>query len=171
MASPPPLLHRDRNQSRVNSLQFHSLSEDDTQRLGLALGRSASPGTVVALYGEMGSGKTRFVRAVVEGLDGSPTDVSSPTFVLLQQYSARLPVHHADAYRLTSETEFLDLGPEEWLTGPGVVLIEWADRISNCLPDDRVDVSITSTGETSRRFAFTAAGPMSRRLLEHLHDT
>ena len=98
----------------------------------------------------MGSGKTRFVRAVVEGLEGSPTDVSSPTFVLLQQYSARLPVHHADAYRLTSETEFLDLGPEEWLTGPGVVLIEWADRISNCLPDDRVDVSITSTGETLR---------------------
>ena len=119
----------------------------------------------------MGSGKTRFVRAVVEGLEGSPTDVSSPTFVLLQQYSARLPVHHADAYRLTSETEFLDLGPEEWLTGPGVVLIEWADRISHCLPEDRLDVSITSTGETSRRFAITATGPDSRGLLDHLPDS
>ena len=116
----------------------------------------------------MGSGKTRFVRAVVEGLEGSPTDVSSPTFVLLQQYSARLPVHHADAYRLTSETDFLDLGPEEWLTGPGVVLIEWADRISNCLPEDRLDVSITSTGETSRRFALSGAGPKARGLLDHL---
>ena len=161
-------MSRDGNHTRVHSLQFDSLSENDTQRLGLALGRAASPETVVALCGEMGSGKTRFVRAVVEGLEGSPTDVSSPTFVLLQQYSARLPVHHADAYRLTSETDFLDLGPEEWLTGPGVVLIEWADRISNCLPEDRLDVSITSTGETSRRFALSGAGPKARGLLDHL---
>jgi len=118
----------------------------------------------------MGTGKTHFVRAVVEGLGGSPTDVSSPTFVLVQQYAARLNVHHADAYRLDSEADFLDLGPEEWLAGSGVVLIEWADRISNCLPDDRIDVSITDTGETSRQFEITASGPLSRKLLDHLHD-
>ena len=124
----------------------------------------------MALVGEMGTGKTHFVRAVVEGLGGSPTDVSSPTFVLVQQYAARLNVHHADAYRLDSEADFLDLGPEEWLAGSGVVLIEWADRISNCLPDDRIDVSITDTGETSRQFEITASGPLSRKLLDHLHD-
>lgn len=154
----------------MTSLKFDSLSEADTRRLGFSLGRSASPGTVVALVGEMGTGKTHFVRAVVEGLDGSPTDVSSPTFVLVQQYAARLHVHHADAYRLDSEADFLDLGPEEWLAGSGVVLIEWADRISNCLPDDRIDVSITDTGETSRQFEITASGPLSRKLLDHLHD-
>ena len=77
-------------------------------------------------------------------------------------------VHHADAYRLHSGIEFLDLGPEEWTTGPGVALVEWAERVADCLPADRLDVRIQITGETSRRFEITAGGPLSQDLLGQL---
>jgi len=152
------------------SLTYDALEERDTDRLGLELGRAAMPGLVVGLNGDLGAGKTRLARAIVEGLDGSPRDVSSPTFVLLQHYQARLDVHHADAYRLNSSHDFLDLGSEEWTAGEGVALIEWADRIADCLPADRLDVQITVTGECSRRFDITAGGPLSRQLLQQLSD-
>ena len=154
----------------MTSLTYHARDEHDTQRLGLALGHAAAPGLVVGLNGELGAGKTRLVRAIVEGLDGSPRDVSSPTFVLLQHYEARLCVHHADAYRLQSGIEFLDLGPEEWTAGPGIALVEWAERVADCLPTDRLDVEITVTGESSRRFEITAGGPLSQNLLSTLQD-
>ena len=152
----------------MTSLIYEANHEHDTQRLGLELGRAAPPGLIVALNGDLGAGKTRLVRAIVEGLEGSPRDVSSPTFVLLQHYQARLQIHHADAYRLKSSIEFLDLGSEEWAGGPGVALIEWADRIADVLPSDRLEVRITVTGESSRRFDITAAGPLSEQLLEQL---
>ena len=131
--------------SSPNSLTYNAIEEDDTQRLGLELGRAALPGLVIGLNGDLGAGKTRLVRAVVEGLDGSPRDVSSPTFVLLQHYPARLDVHHADAYRLKSSVEFLDLGAEEWIGDTGVALVEWAERVADALPTDRLDIQITVT--------------------------
>ena len=154
--------------SSPNSLTYNAIEEHDTQRLGLELGRAALPGLVIGLNGDLGAGKTRLVRAVVEGLDGSPRDVSSPTFVLLQHYAARLTVHHADAYRLQSATEFLDLGSEEWTTGSGIALIEWADRVVDSLPIDRLDIQITVTGESSRRFRITAGGTLSEEVLGQL---
>ena len=154
--------------SSPTSLTYNAIEEDDTQRLGLELGRAALPGLVIGLNGDLGAGKTRLVRAIVEGLDGSPRDVSSPTFVLLQHYPARLEVHHADAYRLKSSVEFLDLGSEEWIGDTGVALIEWAQRVADALPTDRLDIQITVTGEFSRRFNITAGGPISRELLRQL---
>jgi len=152
----------------MQPMTFDAAQEHDTHRLGLALGQAAQPGLVVGLNGDLGAGKTRLVRAVVEGLDGSPRDVSSPTFVLLQHYAARLTVHHADAYRLHSVTEFLDLGSEEWTTDSGIALIEWADRVADSLPIDRLDVQITVTGESSRRFRLTAGGTLSEQVLGQL---
>jgi len=157
----------------VTTLSYAAVDEQGTHRLGLALGRAATPGLIVGLSGELGAGKTRLVRSVVEGLDGTPRDVSSPTFVLLQHYQARLDVHHADAFRLRTGSEFLDLGSEEWLAGPGVALIEWAERVADYLPADRLDIRINVTGENSRQFDITAGGPFSRDLLaqlQALHD-
>ncbi|MEC7556660.1 MAG: tRNA (adenosine(37)-N6)-threonylcarbamoyltransferase complex ATPase subunit type 1 TsaE [Planctomycetota bacterium] len=154
----------------MTPLIYDATDEQQTHRFGLALGHVAPAGLTVALNGPLGAGKTRLVRAIVEGLEGSPQDVSSPTFVLLQHYAARVDVYHADAYRLTSEIEYLDLGPEEWLAAPAIVLVEWGERVANSLPKDRIDLEITVTGEFSRRFELAAAGPLSETLLDGLRD-
>ena len=118
----------------MTPLIYDAPDEQQTHRFGLAMGRVAPAGLTVSLNGPLGAGKTRLVRAIVEGLEGSPQDVSSPTFVLLQHYAARVEVYHADAYRLTSEIEYLDLGPEEWLAAPAIVLVEWGERVASSSP-------------------------------------
>ncbi len=153
----------------VTTWSYNADSQTQTHRLGHSLGHFADTGLVVAISGELGAGKTLFVRGVVDGLGGSPRDVSSPTFVLLQHYEARLPIHHADAYRLRSENEFLDLGTDEWL-GHGITLIEWADRISGCLPANHLHLRITVTGETSRQLQFTANGTETVKLVDRLAE-
>src|SRR5258705_4646967 len=100
-----------------------SLSVDDlagTSRLGRALAAALFPGAVVALIGPLGAGKTHLVRAIAEGLGADPAQVTSPTFVLIQEYEGRLPIYHFDAYRLKNEAEFADLGVHEYFHGSGV---------------------------------------------------
>jgi tRNA threonylcarbamoyladenosine biosynthesis protein TsaE len=135
----------------MRELTFHSNSEADTARLGVALANVLPPGTVVALVGTLGAGKTRLVQAVARAL-GVPADAtSSPTFVLVNEYrQGRVPVFHFDAYRLRDEDEFLELGPEEYFDGEGITFIEWADRVERVLPADRIEIQIDVTGETTR---------------------
>ena len=104
----------------------------------------------VLLYGELGAGKTAFVRGLVEGAGGCPEDVSSPTFVLMQEYSGRRLVHHVDLYRLAGD-EVDDLAPllDEMLAGEAIVAIEWADRLRS-LPDPAVQVRIADRGGDDR---------------------
>jgi tRNA threonylcarbamoyladenosine biosynthesis protein TsaE len=130
-----------------------------TEAFGRRLGHLLFPGAVVALVGPLGAGKTHLVRAVAEGLDIADSRVvSSPTFVLIQEYMARLPIYHFDAYRLRSEAEFYDLGGHEYFAGDGVCLIEWADRVLGCLPRDRLLIRLEVTGEQSRRAALESLG-------------
>src|SRR6516164_7772954 len=99
-----------------------------TQAFGRRLGRRLWPNVVIALIGELGSGKTQLTRAIAEGLGIADSRVvTSPTFVLVQEYQARLPIYHFDAYRLKSEAEFADLGAHEYFESNGVCLVEWAD--------------------------------------------
>lgn len=122
-----------------------------TQALGRRLGQRLWPGSVVALIGVLGAGKTQLVRAIAEGLDIADSRmVTSPTFVLVQEYAARLPIYHFDAYRLRSEGEFAELGAHEYFEDDGVCLIEWADRVPGCLPAEHLRVTLSVTGETSR---------------------
>src|SRR5207253_10722807 len=115
-----------------------------TPALGRRLGGLLFPGAVVALVGPLGAGKTHLVRAVAEGLGiADSRAVSSPTFVLIQEYDARLPVYHFDAYRLRGPAEFFDLGAHEYFDGRGVCLVEWADRVEACLPAEQLRVTIT----------------------------
>src|SRR5438067_13388120 len=91
-------------------LSIELASEDDTARLGRALADLVEPGTVIGLVGPLGAGKTRLVRAIAEALGVDPTAISSPTFVLIQEYEGRLPIYHFDAYRLPTLESFEDLG-------------------------------------------------------------
>src|SRR5438128_7243930 len=132
-----------------------------TTAFGRRLANSLFPGTVIALIGPLGAGKTHLVRAVAEGL-GIPDSrvVSSPTFVLIQEYAARLPIYHFDAYRLQTAAEFFDLGAHEYFEGEGVCLVEWADRVEECLPKEHLRITLEITGDTSRRI--TLEGRESR---------
>src|SRR5207248_1590899 len=130
-----------------------------TQALGRRLGGLLFPGAVVALVGPLGAGKTQLVRAVAEGLHVPDSRiVSSPTFVLIQEYEGRLPIYHFDAYRLKSEGEFYDLGGHEYFAGDGVCLIEWADRVPGCLPRDHLTVRLSVTGEHTREAVLEGVG-------------
>ena len=123
-----------------------------TAALGRRIGERLGPGAVVGLVGTLGAGKTYLTRAIAEGL-GVPDGrvVTSPTFVLIQEYDGRLPVYHFDVYRLADAGAFLDLGAAEYLGGDGVCLIEWADRVRDWLPEDTLWVELEITGPESRR--------------------
>jgi tRNA threonylcarbamoyladenosine biosynthesis protein TsaE len=139
-----------------------------TETLGHRLAECLFPGAVVALIGPLGAGKTHLVRAIAIGLDiANPAVVNSPTFVLIQEYDARLPIYHFDAYRLTREAEFADLGVHEYYERGGVCLIEWADKAPASLPKERFEVRITITGAESRRVELSAFGERYAKILAH----
>jgi tRNA threonylcarbamoyladenosine biosynthesis protein TsaE len=125
-----------------------SSSEEETSAVGERLSASLRAGDVILLYGELGAGKTAFVRGLARGLGASEDDVSSPTFTLIQEYAGRLTLYHVDLYRLEPQ-EIPDLGLEELVLGDGVVAIEWADRWPG-RPDDVVEVTIEHAGEDAR---------------------
>ena len=122
---------------------------EQTATAGEALGRTLGPGDVVALYGELGAGKTCFVQGLVRGL-GATTHATSPTFVLVNEYRGRLPIHHVDAYRTASLTELVDLGLLDLFGGDGVTLLEWADRAEPLLPARAIRVRIEGLGDEPR---------------------
>jgi tRNA threonylcarbamoyladenosine biosynthesis protein TsaE len=143
----------------MDALSIDVQTLDETEAFGRRLGEALFPGAVVALIGQLGAGKTQLARAVAIGLDiANPAVVNSPTFVLIQEYAARLPIYHFDAYRLTSEADFADLGVHEYFAGDGVCLVEWADRVPATLPRERLEVRITITGAESRHFDVVAIG-------------
>ncbi len=139
---------------------FVANTERDTERLGSALASELSAGTVVALIGPLGAGKTRLVQAVATALGVPAGRVTSPTFVLVNEYSGgRLPVYHFDTYRLKDDDDFLNLGPEEYFDSAGITFVEWADRVETLLPPDRLEITIDPTGETSRSFTVRGTSP------------
>jgi tRNA threonylcarbamoyladenosine biosynthesis protein TsaE len=147
---------------------FVAPDERATDQLGAQLALLLEPGTVVALVGNLGAGKTRLVRAVAEAAGVDRREVNSPTFVLVHEYEGRWPIYHFDTYRLNNSSEFVDLGAEEYFHSAGVCFVEWADRVASILPGDHLRIEITTTGETSRDFRFTATGPRSQRLVASL---
>jgi len=124
-------------------------SPEETDAAGERLGTTLGPGDVVALSGELGAGKTVFVQGLVRAL-GVTSGATSPTFVLVNEYRGRLPVHHVDAYRTASLAELLDLGVEEMMDGDGVTVIEWAERLEPVLPARAVRVRIAGVGDEPR---------------------
>ena len=142
----------------MNAINFCALSEQDTDRLGAVLAATLPPGTTVALSGTLGAGKTRLVQAIATASGVPREDVVSPTFVLCQQYDGDRSIYHLDAYRLRDEDEFRELGPEEFFASQGLVLIEWAEKVADLLPAERLEIEIEETGPSSRLFRLQAVG-------------
>ncbi|MBN9517703.1 tRNA (adenosine(37)-N6)-threonylcarbamoyltransferase complex ATPase subunit type 1 TsaE [bacterium] len=137
-----------------------------TEDFGRRLGALLFPGTVVALVGPLGAGKTHLTRAIAEGLGvRNPAAVNSPTFVLIQEYPARLPVYHFDAYRLSGPREFAELGVDEYFHGDGVCVVEWADKVEPTLPPDHLRIEITVVDENRRWMRLVPKGPRHSMLV------
>lgn len=132
-------------------------SEAGTAAAGERLASSLGPGDIVLLHGDLGAGKTAFVRGLARGLGADPDEVSSPTFTLVQEYRGRITLFHVDLYRL-EEQEVDDLGLEELILGDGVVAIEWAERWRG-RPDDVIEVRIEDVGEEKRQIAIRGRSP------------
>jgi len=140
-----------------------------TEAFGRRLGQLLFPGAVVALLGPLGAGKTHLVRAIAEGLGvPDPRIVTSPTFVLLQEYHGRLPIYHFDAYRLPSSESFDELGAQELFEGEGVCLVEWADRVEASLPPEFLRVRLAVVSETARRAEVYGIGSRYEMLVQGL---
>jgi len=133
-------------------------SERQTDVLGPILAATLPDGAVVALLGTLGAGKTRLVQAVAAA-SGVPRDeVGSPTFVLVREYEGDRPIFHFDAYRLRDSDEFLELGPDEYFESDGLSFVEWADKVEDATPEDRLEIVVEPIDATSRRFLVTSRG-------------
>lgn len=137
---------------------FEAVDERGTDRFGAALAGALPDGTTVALCGTLGAGKTRLVQAIASACGVPREDVVSPTFVLCQQYEGRRTIYHLDAYRVKDQDEFRELGIEELCASAALIIIEWADRVADVLPDDHVRVDVDVMGPTIRRFVVRPIG-------------
>ena len=147
---------------------YEAADERQTEALGATLADVLPDGTVVALCGTLGAGKTRLVQAIAAACGVNRREVTSPTFVLVQEYHARRTIYHLDAYRLRDLDEFLELGPEEYFQSDGLVLIEWADRVHDGLPEDHIEIQAEVTGDTARRFQVIAWGERYAEIIRRL---
>ncbi len=139
-------------------IHLKSNSAKKTIEIGKTLGTHLLPGSVICLTGELGAGKTCLIKGMAEGLGVKSKEVSSPTFIIIREYKGRLPLYHIDLYRIGIVDDIRDIGMEEIIYGNGVTAIEWAERINDVLPDERIDIKITWLDEKSREIEITAFG-------------
>lgn len=128
-----------------------SKSVDETIQAGKEFGKQLEPGDVVRLDGDLGAGKTHFVKGVASFFGIQPEKVSSPTYTLINEYFGDLPVYHFDCYRLKHEEEAIEIGAEEYFYGDGVCLIEWPEKIEGIIPEDAIRVEISHHPEEQRQ--------------------
>ncbi len=149
---------------------YEATSEADTDRFGAALAAVVPPGTTIALSGTLGAGKTRLAQAIAAACGVDRGEVVSPTFVLCQRYQGDRTIYHLDAYRLKDDDEFRELGPEEFFESDGLTIIEWADKVAHCLPEERLEIAFDVTGETSRRFVVQGIGTRQQATVARLQS-
>ncbi len=129
---------------------LHSLSAADTQAFAERLARDLRPGSVLALHGPLGAGKTCFVQGLAAGLKVTQP-VSSPTYTLVNEYEGRLPLYHIDLYRLQSADQALDMGLDEYVDGAGVTAIEWPERADGVLPERTTHIFLAHGKQANER--------------------
>ena len=139
-----------------------------TAQLAQQVARVVQPPMTIPLIGGLGAGKTQWVRFFIEALGAAAGQVTSPTYVLQHTYHAQWPIHHFDFYRLESLAQVWDLGIDELFEQPCVVLIEWADKFPDCLPDDCLTIQIFDDPLGRRTSHLTASGPRSSPIVERL---
>ena len=136
---------------------FYSKSEKDTEKIGADFSKKLTTGTVVAMYGDLGAGKTAFVRGMARGM-GLDCRVSSPTFTIVNEYPGAPELIHFDMYRLSSADELFDIGWEDYLNRGAVCAVEWSENVSDAFFGDEIKVSITKTGDTDRTITIEGGG-------------
>ena len=143
-------------------------SVNETLAIGKKLGRLLSPGDVILLTGELGAGKTCLVKGIADGLGIKGTRITSPTFIIINEYTGKIPLYHIDLYRIGSIEDLRDIGMEELVYGKGVTAIEWAERIKDTLPDERMEISLKWVDDKSRTIDIRAFGSHHREILKKL---
>lgn len=148
--------------------EIYSQSAEVTEAIGRELGRLLGPGDFVSLTGELGAGKTALARGIAYGLAVRDI-VSSPSFMIVQEYRGRYPVFHGDFFRLGSYQELEEIGWEEYLQREGIILVEWGNLIHEAIPEDYLEIEIRQPGsETERLLKFVPYGKRYRAVIEEL---
>jgi len=148
---------------------FDSKNKAETIKLGGKLGKMLQEGDVIALSGQLGSGKTVLTKGIAEGLGVKGSNcVNSPSFVILKEYKGRIPLYHFDVYRLKDISQFSTVGYGEYFYGRGVSVIEWADKVKEALPKEYLLINIEIIGENERSFKIKAYGGRYEALLRKL---
>jgi tRNA threonylcarbamoyladenosine biosynthesis protein TsaE len=158
-----------RNRRNNTALKFRSHSPEQTQKLGMELGKFAREGDVFLLSGNLGSGKTCLTQGIAWGLDVKEY-AFSPSFVLVREYNGRLPLYHIDFYRLNTVEEILDLALDEYLYGRGICVIEWAEKGTAVLPEDNLHIYLeyVSDIDTDRMVMLEMHGDRYRELVKSI---
>lgn len=150
---------------------FTTNSSEQTEQLGKILGQLLESGDLITLSGELGGGKTCFVRGIVAGAAPSALNmVASPTFAILNEYPGGVPIYHYDCYRLRGSDDAIELGLEDHLLGNGICLVEWPDRIRDLLPPERLDIRFEYYGDSIRQISFIPLGMRGSELAEKLES-
>ena len=151
----------------TESLSLRTTPPEETRRFGIALGEALEPGAFVGLEGPLGSGKTVIVQGAARAL-GYDGYVTSPSFVIVNEYDGQVPIRHVDLYRISDPRELDDIGYREIFFGEGVALVEWSDRAQELLPADRLQVVLRMARDDTRELRVTARGEAGLRALERL---
>ncbi len=145
---------------------FHSHSAVETRQFGKKFSKVLLPGSLLALTGDLGAGKTTLIQGLSEGLGVKRSDVKSPTFVFFHIYKGRFPVYHFDLYRIEKDSDLASLGLEEYLfDAEAVKMVEWAERAAAHLPHECLEVRLEAAGENSRIIHLNAKGKTSAEIL------
>jgi tRNA threonylcarbamoyladenosine biosynthesis protein TsaE len=144
---------------------LRSESPEETHHLGVRLGERLRPGDFIGLVGDLGAGKTHLVRGVAEGARVPRSEVASPTFAIVYPYRGRIPLYHADLYRISDHDELYATGFLDLIGGEGAVLVEWLDRIPEAAPREYLRVTLRTVGEDARELRAEAFGHRHTELL------
>lgn len=150
-----------------NSFELITHSPEETQSLGRELGKLLQSGDLILLVGDLGAGKTCFTQGIAWGL-GFDGYAASPSFVLVREYRGRLNLYHADFYRLDNVEEIADLGLDEYLDGPGVLVVEWANKALDSFPPEHLLIRFEHMAENERRLRLEPCGQRYLELVEQL---
>jgi tRNA threonylcarbamoyladenosine biosynthesis protein TsaE len=153
----------------MNTLKFITHSAEQTQKVGVSIGKLAEPGDLFLLIGDLGAGKTCLTQGIAYGLDIQEYTLS-PSFVIMRELHGRLPMYHMDFYRLENIAEISDLGLDDYLFGEGVCVIEWANKGLTVLPEDHLLIGIDYLADNERSFVIEPRGERYIRMVQQLRE-
>ncbi len=151
-------------------MKMLSHSPKETIKLGKILAGKLGKGDIVCMFGNLGSGKTVLAKGIAEGLGIKTKEVISPTFVLMRQYDAKIPLSHFDLYRLDDPKDVFFLGYEEYFYGDGITVIEWADRLKYLLPKEYLRVELSVASSMHRNIKFIGKGLRYKELAKRINE-